>query len=283
MARRSVVIASALLPAVGFFTACSDDGVVTPVEAGVDDAPLDVFADEPDVDQGPTKAVWVNSTDTLFRFDPDTHALTKVATFSCAADLVFDIAIDEGEHMFGVTSLGLVAIDPKTAACTAIAGGVYPHAIAFIPKGPLDFTREVLVGYSLAQYVRIDEKTGAMTPIGNINPSGTGPQLVVSGDLVAITPTRIQVTLLGDPDGGDILASADPKTGHALKVLKSLGELGVTGLGQWAGTTYAFSQRGDVLSYRDGSVALVHSEGDAAADARLSFSGAAVTTRAPTQ
>ena len=174
MARRSVVIASALLPALGFFAACGEDPVATPVEAGTDDAPLDVFADEPDVDRGPTKAIWVNTTDALFRFDPDTHGLTKVAAFGCAADLVFDIAVDESDRMFGVTSLGLVAIDPQTAACTAIAGGVYPHAIAFIPKGTVDFTREVLVGYNAAQYVRIDEATGTITPIGNMTTSGTG-------------------------------------------------------------------------------------------------------------
>lgn len=279
--RRTLAIVCLFVPAGAFFAACGSDPVAAPIDAAIDDAPLDVFVDEPDVDQGPTKAVWTNTTEALYRLDPDTRALTKVADFSCAADLVFDIAVDEGERMFGVTSLGLVAIDPKTAACTAIAGGVYPHAIAFVPKGTVDFTREVLVGYNLAQYVRIDEKTGTMTPIGNINATGTGPQLVVSGDLVVVAPTRIQVTLLGDPDSGDYLATADPKTGHALKVLKPLGELGMTGLGQWAGTTYAFGQRGDVLSYRDGSVGVVYSQSDASADARLSFSGAAVTTRAP--
>lgn len=282
MVRRAIVIASALVPALGLFAACGDEPAITPVDAAIDDAGPDLSADEPDVDQGPTRAVWANSTDALFRLDPDTRALTKVATFGCAADLVFDIAVDEAERIVAVTSLGLVTVDPKSGACTPIAAGVFPHAIAFLPRGVLDPQREVLVGYNLAQYVRIDDKTGVTTPIGNLNGSGIGPQFVASGDLVVVGTTRIEVTLLGDPDSGDLLATADPKTGRVVKVVKPLGELGMTGLGQWAGTSYAFGQRGDVLSYRDGSVGLVYSE-DAAPDARTSFSGAAVTTRAPTQ
>ncbi len=234
-------------------------------------------------DAAPDKVVWAHSATKLYRFDPDSHALGLVGTFSCAVDQVFNIAVNEKEQIYGVTSQGLVAIDGKSAACYPIASGVYPHSLAFVPKGVLDPDREALVGYRYAQYIRIDETTGAQTPIGAFAPNGLNQQFTVSGDLFALPGGHLFVTVTAGP-AGDQLIEADPKTGKAIKVVGDTHVLALLGLGQWAGMGYAFSAEGRAyaLGLSDGGAVQVYPSLDASADAEtISFTGAGVTTRAP--
>jgi hypothetical protein len=208
-----------------------------------------------------------------------------VGTFSCATDLVFNIAVNADAQIYGTTSEGFVAINSNDASCFPIAKGVYPRSLAFLPKGMVDPDHEVLVGYNYAQYVSIDPATGALTPIGAINPNATGKDYTVSGDLVALPGAagRIYVSVLGGPTG-DQLVEADPKTGKALRVVSHTSQLDLLGLGQWAGTGYAFSAAGKAFAFdfQEGGTTQVWPV-DAATDSSLSFSGAGVTTLAPVQ
>ncbi len=235
------------------------------------------------VDAGPAKVVWAHTASKLFRFDPDSRVLTLVGTFSCAVDLVLNIAVNADDQIYGVTSQGLVAIDSKTAACFPIASGVYPHALTFVPKGTFDPDKEALVGYRFAQYVRINETTGAQTPIGSMNPNITTQFFSVSGDLFALGDGHLFVTVTNGSKG-DQIVEANPKSGKILSIVGDTNALALLGFAQWAGTGYAFSADGFAyaVNLQDAGLSQVYPPLDSGPDAEvLSFTGAGVTTRAP--
>lgn len=270
-------------------SACSADDTTTPVpDASLPDTSVLDAGHLPDgadafVDAGPDEVVWAHTATELYRFAPGTHALSVVGTFSCAADQVFNIAVDASERIYGVTSQGLVAIDPKTAACFPIAAGVYPHSLAFVPKGIFDPDGEALVGYRFPQYVRIDETTGVQTPMGAMNPNGLGLQFSVSGDLFATAGGRLFVTVTNGPSG-DRVVEADPKTGRVIQIVGDTTVLDLLGFAQWDGIGYAFSAQGRAyaVDLHDAGLVQVYPALDAGDAAALSFTGAGVTTRAPT-
>jgi len=120
---------------------------------------------------------------------------------------------------------------------------------------------------------------------------GAGIDLTISGDLVAVPGAEplLYLTAIGDPKGDQIVV-ADPKTGKAIKVLSKTTTLDLLGVGQWAGTGYAFSAAGQAFAFdlAEGGTTQVFppldaGPPDAAADSSISFSGAGVTTRAPVQ
>ncbi len=267
---------------------------------------LDAGVDEPDADLGPEPVIWANSTTTLYRFDPLAHVLSKVADFDCNGEPMLDIAVNSKQELYGVTSETLVKIDEKTALCYPIAKGNYPPTLAFLPAGTLDPNEEALVGYKLAQYVRIDPQTGATSFVGSMNPNDAGGYYEISGDVVSIAGGDTYLTAVGfNPTNGDGLTVVDPATGKPTKFLGFAGKPGLLGLAQWAGVLYAFSAAGHVYRVKlppdggqpqvflfdldaglppdDASVPLDAAvDGDAAPEPfRPSFHGAAVTTRAP--
>ncbi len=269
--------------------ACGDDDVAKPqTDASLPDTSLPDTSLVPDtsdayVDAGPEKVVWAHTASKLFRFDPDSRALTLVGTFSCAADLVLNIAVNADQQIYGVTSQGLVTIDRKTAACFPIASGVYPHALAFVPKGTFDPDKETLVGYRFAQYVRINETTGEQTPVGSMNPNITNLYFSVSGDLFALGDGHLFVTVTNGSKG-DQIVEANPKSGKVLSVVGDTNALSLLGFAQWAGTGYVFGADGHAyaVDLKDAGLSQVYPPLDGGADAEmLSFTGAGVTTRAP--
>ncbi len=282
------------------WVACgSDDPATAPVDAGADVADAAPFDASPPVDAADAAdaappvdlAIYVHSATTLYRFDPDARSLDAVGVFSCAADRVFNIAVNVSGEIYGVTSQGLVRIDPKTAFCAPVAKGVYPQALTFVPKGMLDADREVLVGYSFAQYVRIDESSGVITALGALNPNPTQGQFLVSGDVVAGIGGHLFLTSLEGP-AGDVLVEADPVTGKVIKRLgPNLPSVAMLGLAQWKGFGYAFSASGKIykLSLKTGAASLVTlgADGglpDGGGDGGIiAFAGAGVTTLAPLQ
>lgn len=242
-----------------------------PIDTGVDTG----------VDAAPEEVIYVNTTDTLYRFYPATKVLARVATFSCASQLVLNLAVNRASEMYGVTSEGLITIDPMTATCFPVAKGVFPRAIGFAPKGTLDPMKDALVGFDYAQYVRIDETTGTITPIGALNPNTLGNTFQVSGDVVA-REKSLFITALGD-NKGDLMIEVDPKTGVPIFFTAQLPATSVLGLGQWKGVGYGFTAEGKVLSVGldDGGVAFVNVTVDGGDGGPIPFAGAAVTTLAP--
>src|SRR5262249_37668728 len=126
-----------------------------------------------------------NSGAALFLLDPVAHTFGVVGNFK-GCDKVVDLAVDRTGRIFATTPNGLFRVDAGDATCTPIGGaGTYPNSLSFVPAGTLDPEADALVGFLDAQYVRIDETTGAVTPIG-----GIGGGYVSSGDLVALPDGR---------------------------------------------------------------------------------------------
>lgn len=302
--RASLALAGNALLLGGAFACSGDEGTTTadggaaPLDAS---APLDA-ADAADAlevdaaDAAPPHAVYAHTPTTLLRFDADAKSLTVVGRFSCAADGVMDLAVDSAERMFASTSQGLVRIDPATAQCAPVASGVYPSALAFVPKGVLDPNRDVLVGYSYAQYMKIDEVTGQKTPLGALNPNPTQQAFYVANDLVYGPTGNLFVTALNGPVG-DALLECDAKTGKVIGIVHANEPaVSLLGLAQWKGAGYAFAASGKVykLSLKNGAATVIApaldlgdagpgDAGDAGDAGPPSFAGAAVSVAAPLQ
>jgi hypothetical protein len=224
--------------------------------------------------------VYAHSSTRLYRLDPVTKKVADVGVFDCT-QIMWDIALDKDNVMFGTTSTALVSIDRATAKCKTIKSSAqYPNSLTFVPAGVLDANDEVLVGYKQSVYVRIDKATGQQTDIGNLNPNPTGKDWVSSGDIVSIIGDRSYLTVKPTFGGGgaDTLIEVDPKTGKAVKVLGQVLLSDVWGLAYWGGLVYGFSDGGELveLDLVSGKASLVQG-----LPGGLSFWGAGVTTSAP--
>lgn len=273
--------------------ACEEPGVV-PVDGGAPDAGADVapdVADEPDAgpeDSGGPALVWVSTADALWRFNPSEKTLERVATVSCAAEQLQDLAVDRAGRLWASTLESLVRIDPTTGECTRIAKGAYPRSLAFAPPGVLD-VGEVLVGFVQGQYQRIDTKTGAVTFAGALYPNAIGFPLEASGDLVVLpTGKAYLVALSPNPAINDVLVQVDLATGQATRFVAPTNHPSLAGLGAQAGWLYAFAASGKVYRIapnNGGTTEVMYMGGDASAfdggSIGLAFTGAAVASDAP--
>jgi hypothetical protein len=276
------------------------------------DASFDVVIDVP-----PERAIWVATPTTLFNFDPVARTMTRVADFGCSGEPMVDLAMNAQEQLFGITSESVVAIDKTTGACTEIARGAQglPYATGFVPSTSLDAGVETWLGYVFTTFEAIDPDAGGLTFEGNLGFMAGNSQ--ASGDMVAIAGGGTYLTGMDlDPSTGDSIIQVNPNTGEATKLLGFTGIPALVGLAQWAGVLYAFSVEGSVYrvtllgdagvavqtlaityDFGDASTPIPDASTDAsdsgdASDAAmeaapsllpLSFRGAAVTTRAPSQ
>ncbi len=267
------------------------DGVVPAPEGGKPPA----FTDG-GLDSSPTvvSEVFGHSGKTLYRLDPDTKGVTVVGDFSGCNDSVIDIALDEKSQMYGTTFKGLYRIDKGTARCTPIVeapGLDFPNSLSFVPKGTLDATAEVLVGYVGDAYVRIDTTTGAIRNVGTLG-DGTAAtrNLVSSGDVVSVIggPTYLSVkstATSGACTATDCLVELDPRTGKIVKNLGALtGHNDVFGLAFWAGKVYGVDKAGKLFEVEPKGASLSLTEITIPQrPSDLSFFGAGSTTSAPVQ
>jgi hypothetical protein len=229
--------------------------------------------------------VFGHSSKTLYRLDPLTKAVTVVGDFDGCVAGVTDIALDKDSVLYGTTFTGgsppvsgLVRIDRTTARCTVIAKGAYPNSLSFVPAGTLDPTSEVLVGYQGSTYVRIDTRTGAITPVGSL---GGGYQS--SGDIVSVIGGKTFLTVNGN-ECGDCLVEVDPATGALVKNWGAVNYPSVWGLAFWGGTVYGFSNQGKLFSVDfDTSRLRVTAIPIPNAPTSLSFFGAGSATSAPVE
>lgn len=212
------------------------------------DSAADPDADvDPAPDAGLPAVIWVSTATSLYRFDPNAATLAKAADFSCMAEQVQDIAIDRAGNMFGATLESLVRIDPRTGACTRIAKGDYPRALAFVPPGALDPNAETLVGFVYGQYQRIDTKTGAVTFAGALHPNPLGLPCEVSGDLAVLANGKAYLTaVIPNPTVNDAIIQFDPTSGQATRLSGATSKPSLAGLGAWGAWLYAFAASGRV-------------------------------------
>jgi hypothetical protein len=222
--------------------------------------------------------VFGESTDTLYRLDPNTKAVTVVGKFSGCTGVI-DIALDKDSNMFGTTYDGLYRIDRTTAVCTQIAPGTtYPNSLSFVPAGTLDPNVEALVGYVGDQYIRIDPKTGATTNVGTTIGQGYSS----SGDIVSVKGGGTYLTVTGPGCATDCLLQVDPSTGAFLKNWGPTGYKEVFGLAFWAGAVYGFDFEGDLFEVDfHGAAMQVTLLQIPSKPPMLSFQGAGSTTSAP--
>lgn len=295
------------------FACGGDDSAATDAS---NDSTIDV-TEEPEaaadveVDAPPETAIWVATDKTLYKFDPETRVLLRVADFDCSGEQMIDLAMNAREELFGITTESVVRIDKTTGACTSIARGSQdlPFATAFIPATSLEAGVERWVGYKLGVYDFIDTDSGALTFGGTL--SGDAGDYQASGDVVGLAGGRTYVTTFGfNPSYGDGLAEIDPNTGAPTAFDGYTTASSLFGLAQWAGVIYVFANDGRIYRANpiDGGVTMkiigytldlgdagaldAGDDADASSDASddadaaptvIHFRGAAVTTRAPTQ
>jgi len=307
--------------AFGLLLACGggDDSTMDASNDATVDAPEETEADVADVevDAPPERAIWVASDTTLYKFDPVTHVVTRVADFDCSGESMLDLAMNAKEELFGVTTESIVRIDKATGVCTVLARGSQdlPYATAFVPAASLDSGVEEWLGYRYDEYSTIDPDSGALGFVGSLNSDAGDYQ--ASGDMVSIAGGKTYLTTFGiNPNYGDGIVEIDPNTGAATRFLGPTQTDALLGLAQWAGVLYLFSNDGHVYyaTTNDAGVTMkilsitydlgdagppdasdddadvdggLDGSADAAVDAPsgpfvIHFRGAAVTTRAPT-
>jgi hypothetical protein len=224
--------------------------------------------------------VFGQSSDTLYKLDPLTKAVTVVGAFQGCGGVI-DIALDKDSNMYATTYDGFYGVDRTTAICTPIASGTsYPNSLSFVPAGTLDPNVEALVGYQGAQYIRIDPKTGAISNVG----TSIGMGYSSSGDIVSVKGGGTYLTVIGTGCPTDCLLEVDPSTGSFLKNWGPTGHSNVWGLAFWAGAVYGFDSKGELFEVDfNGGAIQVTSIPIPSAPASLSFEGAGSTTSAPPQ
>jgi hypothetical protein len=225
--------------------------------------------------EGP-QIVYGESPTALYQLDPDTNAVTVIGPF-VGCTQVLDLALDEDSTMYVTTPFGLYTVDTSTAHCTLVASGaLYPNSLSFVPAGTVDPNFEALVGYQGATYVRIDLKTGALTPIGQITGGYSS-----SGDIVSVKGGGTYLTVKGPTCPTDCLFRVDPKTGDKLQDYGPTGYVDVFGLAFWAGKLYGFTNGGQLfrIDIKNGMTTTAIPIPDAGSS--LEFWGAGSTTAAP--
>ncbi len=187
----------------------------------------------PDTGEVATEAVYVNTSTTLFSYDPATGRSTRIGDFAERGRTIdggmTDIAIDLGGIMYGGSFTSLYYINPTTAECTFVASlDDEMTGLTFVSDGRL-------VGAGSAVSF-VDTRTGALTPLV---PAG---EYDTSGDIIGLPDGM----LYWSTTGGDVLIQVDPDTGTTRR-RGSIGVSGVFGLGYAYGEFLGFTSSGRVI------------------------------------
>ncbi|MDP2311844.1 MAG: hypothetical protein Q8P41_02995 [Pseudomonadota bacterium] len=254
----------------GFLTACSDYDLSSkaedpeaadPEETGdpvVDTGTPPDTADTgdtgivvvPDTGEVATEAVYINTSSTLFSYDPATGSATRIGEFREGSRSIdggmTDIAIDLNGIMYGGSYTALYRVNPTTAECTYVASlDDEMTGLTFVSDGRL-------VGAGNAVSF-VDTRTGALTPLV---PSG---EYNTSGDIVGLPDGMLYWTVTG----GDSLVQVDPNTG----VTRRRGTIGVTGI---YGLGYAY---GELIGFTSGGRVIVMDESNGRPSTNDTLSG----------
>lgn len=268
--RRGIVAVGGWL--VVLLAGCSPDrtGLVTDAPAGDPDAGARDAA-------GSQTSVFAHTATALYRVDPDSLAITKVADFAFAdaPEQITDIAIDRSGLMIGISFASVYRIDPATAVATRRASGLIGNfnGLSFVPAEAVGLTGDdVLVATrNLDGTVsRIDPQTGTTSGLGDMRTATS------SGDLVSVAglgTLQTADTGLGTPD---LLVQLAPGTFAATPIGTSIGFADIWGVAYWGNRLLGFTNTGDFITIdlTTGVGTLVQGGGPA-------WWGAAVTTRAP--
>jgi hypothetical protein len=250
----------------------------TPTPAPTNTGDFDTKKDPPPPPPAEVNEVFGHSSQTLYRLDPKTNAVTTVGDFDGCGPVI-DIALDEASNLYAANYEVLYTVDKKTAKCTEVGRGTFPNSLSFVPKGTVDATEEALVGYEGSDYVRIDTKTGKKTKIGVL-----GGGLISSGDITSVKGGKTYLTVKGTAqcNSNDCLVEVDPKSGAIVKNWGSIEHHNVFGLSFWGGKIYGFDETGTLFEVTFGTTQLAtKSIPIPGKPSNLSFWGAGSSTSAP--
>ena len=252
-------------------------GLLALTACGSDDAPP-AATDQP-------KFAFATSSDSLYKIDTRSHAVTLVGPMTGCFDvaIVTDVAVDSAGGIFAVSD-SLYKVDGASGVCTKVGGTPGVTGLAFLPKGVLDATREVLVGYAGATYVQIDTATGKTVTLGYLAKDQPAITLSSSGDLVYSADKHLYLSVTGvDANGktcGDCLVEVDPTKGAIVKNYGPIGYSQVYGLAAWDFAVWGFSTDGRVFSAKPaGDTLTVTAQTLPEAGAAIAFGGAASAPR----
>lgn len=180
-----------------------------------------------------TEPVYINTSDTLFSFDPATRTATRIGEFTVGGRPVTggmtDIAIDLEGVMYGGSYTALYRINPTTAECLFVADlDDEMTGLTFVSDGRL-------VGAGEAVSF-VDTRTGALTPLVGRGSYST------SGDIIGLPDGMLYWTVTG----GDELIQVDPADGTTRR-RGNIGVSGIYGLGYADGELLGFVSSGRVV------------------------------------
>ncbi|MFZ5481416.1 MAG: hypothetical protein ACOZNI_31940 [Myxococcota bacterium] len=184
---------------------------------------------DPPIDTGDplvaTEPVYLNTSSTLYSYDPDANSATSLGRFSCSSNMT-DIAIDLDGYMYGVDGSALYSIDPRDAQCARVAAvDDYFVGLTFVSDGRL-----VASGDTVAF---LDTSSGRATTLVRAG------EYTTSGDIIGLPDGMLYWTV----QGADDLVQVDPNDGSTTRV----GRINVSdifGLGYHDGTLYGFTSGG---------------------------------------
>jgi hypothetical protein len=210
---------------------------------GAPDAPGPVVDSPPAVDMS---RVYAHSADTLYRMNAQTFAAVPIGPMTnIGAQGLTDLAIDNADHMVGITREKLFSIDPATGAATLIkdlsqsAQGF--TSLSYVPD-PMNPAVDILISANDQGAVfKVDPLTGDATQIGSYGNNSAGKKIVSSGDIIGVRGFGIYATVDVGTEVNDYLAVIDPANGwKATPLPYPTMKDHIFGLGFWGGKVYGF-------------------------------------------
>ncbi|MGH1348329.1 MAG: hypothetical protein ACRBN8_42645 [Nannocystales bacterium] len=189
------------------------------------------------------EAIYVNSGDTLFSFDPVSLTLAQLGRFTFddgGAASVTDIAIDRHGLLYALSAGMLYVCDPVSVVCTP-RGPSSANSAGFAEFGALDPEDDVLVlveGNEVVQ-VRVHEGGTETTVAGTLQGfSSSGDVMPFGGSTMLLSSTS---------SVGDQLVAFDAATAEVLGPPIATLPLLSYGLAGFAGQVWVFTDLGEIL------------------------------------
>ena len=193
------------------------------------------------------ETIYVNSSDTLFAFDPVSLTLAQLGRFTFddgGAASVTDIAIDRDGLLYALSAGMLYVCDPVSVVCTP-RGPSSANSAGFAEFGALDPDDDVLVLVEGSEVVHVRVRDGGT----DITSVGTLAGYSSSGDVMPLGGTTM---LLSSPNAGeDVLIAFDAATAQVLGPLTNLPALSY-GLAGFGGEVWVFTDLGEILRVDEG-------------------------------
>lgn len=189
------------------------------------------------------ESIYVNSSDTLFAFDPVSLNFVQLGRFTFedgAAASVTDIAIDRNGLLYALSVGTLYVCDPLSVVCTP-KGPSAANSAGFAEFGALDAENDVLVlveGREVV-HVRVTEQGTDITLAGTLQGySSSGDVMPLGGSTMLLSSTSSE---------GDVLVAFDAATAEVLGPPVASLPLLSYGLAGFGGEVWVFTDLGEIL------------------------------------